>query len=90
MTLAVLIVILVLAAFAASSAPPGFVRNLLYIGVALAIGAWLPLLAGILLDPDGRVIGNGLGLGILAWGGSALGFLIVMIGLTLRLRQIFA
>jgi hypothetical protein len=83
-----MIVILVLAAYAASSAGPGFVRTVLYFGMALAVGAWLPLLLGILLDPDGRVIGNALGLGLLAWGGSALGFVVVLVGLALRGLQL--
>jgi hypothetical protein len=88
MLLVVMIVVLTVAFPVAWYARPGFVRSMIFVGIFLAIGSWLPLLAGIALDPDGKVIGNALGLGILAWFGSALGFLVIIVGLLIRLKQV--
>jgi hypothetical protein len=90
MYLIVMIAILVVAFPTALHARPGFVRSMIFVGMFMAIGAWLPLMAGIVLDPDGKVIGNGLGLGLLAWFGSALGFLVIIIGLLIRLTQMLS
>ncbi|HSP23765.1 MAG TPA: hypothetical protein VLQ65_01190 [Saliniramus sp.] len=90
MVLIVMISIVAVAIIAAVYAPPGFVRSMIVAGILLAVGAWLPLLAGLALDPEGEVIGNALGLGLLAWFGSALGFLVIIVGLVIRLRQMLA
>lgn len=90
MVLIVMISIVAVAIVAAVYAPPGFVRSMIIVGILLAVGAWLPLLAGIALDPEGEVIGNALGLGLLAWFGSAVGFLVTIVGLVIRLKQMLA
>lgn len=90
MVLIVMISIVATSIIVASYAPPGFVRSMIVWGILLAVGAWLPLLAGIALDPDGQVIGNALGLGLLAWFGSTLGFLVIILGLVIRLKQMLA
>ena len=90
MLLTVMIAIVVLAIPVALYAKPGFVRSMLSVGICVAVGAWLPLLAGIWLDPNGKVIGNALGLGLLAWLGGALGLFVIILGLLARLTQMLA
>jgi hypothetical protein len=87
MALIIMLAIIAVAIFAILHSQPGFVRGLIIVGIVLAVGAWMPLLTAIVLDPDGRVVGNGLGLGLLAWFGSALGFLVIVVGLIARLSQ---
>lgn len=62
----------------------GAARALLIGGFALLAIAWAPLLVGIALDPDGSVIGNALGLGLLAWGGTALALALLLGGVVTR------
>jgi hypothetical protein len=90
MALIIMLAIIAVAIYAILHSQPGFVRGLIIVGILLAIGAWLPLLAAIVIDPDGRVVGNGLGLGLLAWLGSALGFLVIIVGLLVRLTQMLS
>lgn len=61
------------------------VRITLKIGIALALLSWAPILLAIVLDPTGEVVGNALGLGLLASGGSLLGVLTIAGGLIGRL-----
>ncbi len=87
MILIVMISIVAIAIVVALFAPPGFVRSMIVTGILLAVGAWLPLLTAIVLDPEGELIGNGFGLGVLAWFGGALGVLVIIVGFLIRLTQ---
>ena len=62
-------------------------RAMLWSGAAILVSAWAPLLLAVWLDREGTYIGNGLGLGLLAWLGSDLGAILVALGLLLRLGQ---
>ena len=62
-------------------------RAILWSGAAILVAAWGPLLLAAWLDHEGTYIGNGLGLGLLAWLGSDLGAILVALGLLLRLGQ---
>ena len=61
---------------------------MLWSGAAILVSAWAPLLLAVWLDREGTYIGNGLGLGLLAWLGSDLGAILVALGLLLRLGQL--
>jgi hypothetical protein len=63
-------------------------RAMLRSGAAILVSAWAPLLLAVWLDREGTYIGNGLGLGLLAWLGSDLGAILVALGLLLRLGQL--
>lgn len=56
----------------------------LWIGASILVGVWVPILLAGTFDPRGDYVGNALGLGLLAWFGSYLGFAIVGVGLALR------
>ncbi|WP_349367722.1 hypothetical protein [Salinarimonas sp.] len=75
---------LIAGALVALRGATGAARALLIAGFALFVVAWAPLLVGMALDPDGSVIGNALGLGLLAWGGSALALAVLLAGLVTR------
>ncbi len=85
MFLAIGLAIVALALFIAWTTHWRALRTTMFVGAGLAVGSWFPLLIGIALDPEGRVIGNALGLGLLAWFGSALGLLIILVGLIMWL-----
>ena len=63
-------------------------RAILWSGAAILVLAWGPLLFTVWLDREGTYIGNGLGFGLLAWLGSDLGAILVVLGLLLRLGQL--
>ena len=72
------------AGWAALSETGRWTRSLLATGAILAFGSWLPIVLGGLIDPEGRVIGNALGLGLLAVFGSLLGVVLSALGLGVR------
>lgn len=55
-------------------------RAVLWIGASILVGPWVPILLAGTFDPRGDYVGNALGLGLLAWFGSYLGFAIVGVG----------
>jgi hypothetical protein len=63
-------------------------RCTLWAGAAILIASWGPLLLAVWLDPEGVYIGNALGFGLLAWFGSDLGLIVVVLGLLLHLKQL--
>ena len=63
------------------------VRAVLWAGAASVVGAWVPLLVAVWLDPEGAYIGNALGFGMLAWFGGTAGLIIVAIGFVMRLAE---
>ena len=60
-------------------------RKLIQVAVAIVAVAWLPILAAALLDPSGEYVGNALGLGLLAFFGTGLGIILLIVGILLRL-----
>lgn len=66
------------------------IRVLLGAGAILAFGSWLPIVLGALVDPDGRFIGNAVGLGLLAVFGSLLGVMLSAVGLGIRAVRLAA
>lgn len=77
------LVLVGLSAYALTGAR-GATRAVLIAGLAILALSWAPLLLAILLDPQGRIVGNALGLGLLAWMGSLLGLLVLAGGLVAR------
>ncbi len=63
-------------------------RWLLLGASAFVVLVWLPILAAALLDPEGAIVGNAIGLGLLAWGGSLLGGAALVLGLGARALEI--
>ena len=74
---AVLALIALALALKIQARPP---RVLLWVGALLLVGSWIPVVTAGLLDPSGEYIGNGLGLGLLAWFGSTLGLIAAVAG----------
>ena len=65
-------------------------RRLLKIGFVIVAACWIPILLAIVLDPGGEVVGNALGLGLLAWLGTLVGALIALFGGALALVRRFS
>jgi len=62
----------------------------LFAATGFVVVVWLPIIAAGVLDPEGVVVGNALGLGLLAWGGSVLGIAALSFGVLLRIVELFA
>jgi hypothetical protein len=58
-------------------------RAVLRTGASILVGVWVPILLAGTFDPRGDYVGNALGLGLLAWFGSYVGFAIVGVGFLL-------
>lgn len=86
----VLIAALVIALVLFAGASDRRSRRLFKIGFAIIVACWIPILLAIVLDPDGKVVGNALGLGLLAWLGTLAGALIVLFGAALALVRRFS
>lgn len=65
--------------------PYGWTRRLLMWGPVIAIAGLVPLLASIVLDSSGAVVGNALGLGFMAVFGLIIGAGVMLAGFIARL-----
>jgi len=74
----VLAMIALALALTSEARPP---RVFLWVGALLLVGSWLPIVVAGQLDPSGQYVGNGIGLGLLAWFGSTLGLIMAVGGI---------
>jgi hypothetical protein len=63
-------------------------RAVLWTGASILVGVWVPILLAGTFDPRGDYVGNALGLGLLAWFGSYVGFAIVGVGFLLSIWKL--
>lgn len=81
----ILVLMAVVSLWLGMRAPPGLTRNLLLAGPCIVIVSIVPLLLGIMFDPDGRIVGNAQGLGFIAFFGLAAGGLVMIAGFVARM-----
>ena len=86
--LAIAIVAALIAIAAASTTRTSLARSVLWIGAAILIGVWIPVVLAGTFDQREVYFGNALGFGLLAWFGSYARLAIVAVGLFLRFRKI--
>ncbi|MEZ0172644.1 hypothetical protein [Microvirga sp. TS319] len=82
---AVYVAAFVLAIVAAFTARRRLSGKVLLIGVLTVVAAWIPLL---LIGATGLGGSNPVGLGLLAWIGSGLGLVVIVVGLVLRVWEL--